>query len=165
LPLLIHPNRGSLDLEGAPGGTAMSFGLGFPLETTAALGRMIYAGVLDRFTGLRVVAAHCGGALPALIGRMQAFWETRSEADASVPGPPAAVAARLAFDGVGYGLAAIRAAVDLAGAERVFFGTDHPFPVSASPANEVALEGELHSHELALVYGAGAAAFFELPAP
>lgn len=165
LPLLLHPHYGTPDLEGAAGGLEMRFGLGFPLETAAALGRLLYAGVLERHPGLRIVAAHAGGALPAVIGRMQAFWETRPEAEGEGAAPAAlrASAAELAFDGLGYAPAAVRAALDLVGPERVFFGTDHPFPVAASRANEAALERALAAEEAALVYGAAAAAFFGLP--
>ncbi len=43
--------------------------IGNPLETTVALSHLIFEGTLDRYPGLKLVAAHGGGYLPAYIGR------------------------------------------------------------------------------------------------
>jgi aminocarboxymuconate-semialdehyde decarboxylase len=162
LPLLVHPYHGlGGDGEAAPG-SLRALALGFPLETTLALGRLVLAGVLHRFPGLRLVGAHCGGALPVLAGRLQAFWEVRATTEADVADPSRSLP-RLAYDAVGYSPAAVRAAIELAGVEHVFFGTDHPFPVSASMANAAALEAALSGDELAACYGGAAEAFFALP--
>jgi predicted TIM-barrel fold metal-dependent hydrolase len=161
LPVFVHPHHGVAELEGAPGGTVAHFGAGFPLETAAALSRLVLAGTLERFRDVRILAAHAGGALPALIGRLQAFWETREEGSA-VP-DPAAAGRRLYFDALGYMPAAVRLALDLVGPEQVLFGTDHPFPVARSPRNEQAVEHALADDDRELVYGAAATAFFGLP--
>ena len=38
--------------------------IGNPLETTIALSHLIFEGTLDRFPGLKILAAHGGGYLP-----------------------------------------------------------------------------------------------------
>jgi len=38
--------------------------IGYPLETTIALSRLIFDGTLDRYPRLKIVAAHGGGFLP-----------------------------------------------------------------------------------------------------
>jgi len=43
--------------------------IGNPLETTIALSHLIFEGTLDRFPGLKIMAAHSGGFLPSYSGR------------------------------------------------------------------------------------------------
>lgn len=52
-------------------GHVMSLAMGFPLETTIAVTRMILCGVFDRFQSLNVLLAHSGGTLPFLAGRIE----------------------------------------------------------------------------------------------
>ena len=51
--------------------------IGNPLETTYFLSRLIFDGVLDKFPGLRVWAAHAGGYLPSYLGRTEAACTVR----------------------------------------------------------------------------------------
>ena len=51
--------------------------VGQPVETTVALSRLIFTGVLDRFPRLKLVAAHGGGYLPTYIGRSDHAWRVR----------------------------------------------------------------------------------------
>jgi predicted TIM-barrel fold metal-dependent hydrolase len=161
VPLFVHPHHGVAELDGAQGGTVARFGIAFPLETAAAVARLLLAGTLERFPGVRVLVAHAGGALPVLMGRLQAFWETGE--DAAALADPGAAARRLHFDALGYMPAAVRLALELAGAPQVLFGTDHPFPIARSPRNAEAVESAVAEEERALVYGAAATAFFGLP--
>ena len=70
LPVLIHPS--------APPGTkyldVMKYNLiasvGFMFDTSLAVARMIFDGFLDRYPNLKLIAAHGGGALPYLAGRL-----------------------------------------------------------------------------------------------
>ena len=71
LPVLVHP--------GEPPGTDLmdmrkydlSWLVGFMFDTTLAIERMIFDGFLDRYPNLKLIAAHGGGALPYLVGRME----------------------------------------------------------------------------------------------
>jgi predicted TIM-barrel fold metal-dependent hydrolase len=164
LPLFVHPHWGlGAEADAEPGSLAL-LGLGFPLETTLALGKLLLAGVLDRFPGLRVVAAHCGGALPVLAGRLEAYWQTGWVDGEPLSRSPRSALAQLAFDALGYSPSALRAVIEVAGAERLFFGTDHPFPVSATDSSSAALETVLAGEQLDAVYGTAAEAYFALPA-
>lgn len=54
--------------------------IGQPLETTIALSHLIFGGILDRYPGLKIVAAHGGGYLPSYFGRSEHAWKVRPEA-------------------------------------------------------------------------------------
>ena len=68
LPLFIHPGS-SPDTRLDP--FYLSNLLGNPLETTIAAANLIFAGVMHRFPGLKVILAHGGGCVAALCGRWQ----------------------------------------------------------------------------------------------
>ncbi|HEX6207560.1 MAG TPA: amidohydrolase family protein [Actinomycetota bacterium] len=140
VPVTIHPQRGLPvpELEGH--GLALSLGLSLPFETTVAVARLVLGGVLQRFPGLRILAAHGGGALPFLADRLDAVWRTDPRAREQMPLPPSTDLGRLWLDGLVYGPAPLRAALALAGPERVLFGTDHPYVVADAERNLAAID-------------------------
>jgi len=68
LPVFLHPHYGLPGAVFGPRHAAGDYGhvlplaLGFPLETTVAITRMLLAGVFDAVPALRVILAHSGGA-------------------------------------------------------------------------------------------------------
>ena len=130
LPVFIHPHHTAAadDLEGY--GHAFPVGIGFPFETTIALARMIYGGVLQEFPGLQFVAAHGGGTIPFLAGRLDAAWKSDPSVHGKLPHLPSQDLAKLAYDAVLYHKGAMQATADLVGTQRMAFGTDHPFSVA-----------------------------------
>jgi len=75
LPVLVHPS--------APPGTSelglhefqLTASIGFTFDTSLAIARCIYDGFLDRYQRLKMIAAHGGGALPYLVGRLDICWD------------------------------------------------------------------------------------------
>ena len=62
--------------------------IGNPLDTTMALHHLIFDGVLERYPGLKIIASHGGGYLPAYSGRIDHAWGARSDAHGALPKPP-----------------------------------------------------------------------------
>ena len=135
LPLLVHPHHGAAldELEGF--GHAMPVAVGFPIETTIALARLIFSGVLHRFPGVRIIGSHGGGTIPFLAGRLDAGWRSDPRLADRMPTPPSDVIDRLFLDAVLYHPRALQAAADLVGVNHLMFGTDHPFSISDPQAN------------------------------
>jgi aminocarboxymuconate-semialdehyde decarboxylase len=113
-------------------GHVLPLALGFPLETTIAVTRMLLSGVFDRYPNLSVLLAHSGGTLPFLAGRI----ESCIQHDGHLHSQPGFAARRsvwdvlktnIYLDAVVYGEAGLKAAVQASGADRLMFGTDHPF--------------------------------------
>ncbi|OJZ84775.1 hypothetical protein ASPFODRAFT_139198 [Aspergillus luchuensis CBS 106.47] len=139
--LFLHPHYGLPDEAfGGPEvtnryGHVLPLALGFPLETTIAVTRMLLAGVFDRFPRLKILLAHSGGTLPFLAGRIESciLHERKFIANGGdVPGPQRSVwdvlSTNIYLDAVVYGTAGLKAAVAAAGgSDRLLFGTDHPF--------------------------------------
>lgn len=135
LIVFLHPRDGLPNEVWGPRasteyGHVLPLALGFPMETTIAVARMYLAGVFDRIPSLRMLLAHSGGTLPFLAGRIEScvlhdrhlvsegkkrrtVWEVLKE--------------QVYLDAVVYSGVGLGAAVKASGADRLMFGTDHPF--------------------------------------
>ncbi|MEN2738415.1 amidohydrolase family protein [Microbacterium sp. X-17] len=124
VPVLIHPWGCSLAARLDVG--YMFNHVGNPTETSLALSRLIFGGVLDRFPGLRIWAAHAGGWLPSYSGRADHAWHRREDARTCAH-PPSWYLRRMWFDALVYTAPALRFLVDSVGEDHVTIGTDYPF--------------------------------------
>lgn len=122
--LFVHP--AGVDAESALIREAgLSWLIGAPIEDTVAAVHLIARGIPARFPAMRIVIPHLGGALPMLLGRLDAQFP-RLVPDA--PELPSAAVRRLWFDTVRHGLdTALAAAVASFGADRLVLGTDYPY--------------------------------------
>ena len=126
LPLLLHPTywRSYPLMEEEPWMLMSRFG--WPLDTTQAVWRLIFGGVLDRFPSLKIVMHHLGGMFPYFAGRIQfglmrlreklprdmsEYWKNVYGDSCLSGGPPEAYACGYAFFGP----------------DRVVYGSDYPF--------------------------------------
>ncbi|MEY2874214.1 MAG: hypothetical protein RLZZ373_1585 [Pseudomonadota bacterium] len=105
--------------------------IGQPLETTIALSRLVFGGVLDAHPGLKIIAAHGGGYLPTCVGRSDHAWRVRPEAAAQTRKAPGEYLKRIWFDTVVHDAMALRHLVDRVGASQVVVGTDYPFDMGS----------------------------------
>ncbi|KAJ5629706.1 2-amino-3-carboxymuconate-6-semialdehyde decarboxylase [Penicillium herquei] len=141
LVLFLHPHYGLPDEAfGGPEvinryGHVLPLALGFPLETTIAVTRMLLSRVFDRFTKLQILLAHSGGTLPFLAGRIESciLHERKFIVNGGdTPGPERSIwevlQTNIFLDAVIYGSAGLQAAVVAGSHDRLMFeGTDHPF--------------------------------------
>jgi len=126
LPVLVHPT--------APPGTAdMSldeYGLvppvGFMIDTTLAVARMILDGFLDRYPNLKIIASHGGGTLPYLAGRLDRCHEMIPACADAISDKPSTYLERIWYDAVVYAQNALELCLDVAGPGRVLYGSDYP---------------------------------------
>jgi aminocarboxymuconate-semialdehyde decarboxylase len=137
VPMLLHPHYavGPDSLEGYR--HLLPVALGFPFETTLAVTRMTLAGVFERHPSLIVIASHGGGAMPYLLGRIDAVWRSAPTL-ARISGPPSESAKRLFLDAILSDSRSLRLAAETVGADHLLFGTDHPF-AQADPEREAGL--------------------------
>lgn len=132
--MFLHPHYGlPNEVYGARAseyGHVLPLALGFPLETTIAVTRMILAGVFDRFQELQMILAHSGGTLPFLAGRIQSCIEHDGHLKregVKLRSPMDILKKNIYLDAVIYDKIGLGAALTASGADRLMFGTDHPF--------------------------------------
>jgi uncharacterized protein len=49
--------------------------IGWPFETGAALARLVFSGIIDRFPNLKIITHHLGGIIPYFEGRVGHSWD------------------------------------------------------------------------------------------
>ncbi len=101
--------------------------IGNPLETTLAVHRLIFDGVMERHPDLRVLLAHGGGYLPAYSGRIDHVWGAREDGRANLPQPPTAYLKRMWLDTVVFTPHQLEHLVRQHGVGKVVMGTDYPY--------------------------------------
>jgi len=132
LPLFIHPGS-SPDRRLNP--FYLTNLLGNPVETTIAAANLVFAGVMQRFPGLKVILAHGGGCVAALCGRWQLGVETRRPGIAPLALEPRDAVRRFYVDSLVHSPAWLAAIIDIIGPDRVLLGSDWPFPMGAPSAD------------------------------
>ena len=103
--------------------------VGNPVETTVALSHMVFGGVLDRFPGVNLVAAHGGGYFPLYPGRADHAFDVRPESHTTLE-LPSHYASRIFYDTLVYNRRQLEALGDAVGTNRLMLGTDYPFDMS-----------------------------------
>jgi len=117
--------------------------LGWPYETSVAMSRLVFSGVLDRYPDLEIITHHCGGMLPYFAGRAEAGWsqmgsrtsdEDLSNVTKLLKRPYMEQFKSFYGDTVLCGsAAALRCGLDFFGPEHVVFASDCPFDPEEGP--------------------------------
>jgi aminocarboxymuconate-semialdehyde decarboxylase len=127
-------------------------------DTTIAMARLLFSGHLTRFPGLTLVVSHGGGALPYALGRLRRNHAIHHNGCAD----PLDGFRRLYFDTVLFEPQALRFLCDVAGADRVVLGSDHPFPIGDPAPARVVEETPLTEAERRAILGETAARIFHI---
>lgn len=126
LPVLVHPTAPL----GTPDMSLDEYGLvppvGFMIDTTLAISRMILAGFFDRYPNLKIIASHGGGTMPYLAGRLDRCHEMIPACADVISEKPSAYLERIYYDSVVYSQGALDLCLDVAGSGNVLYGSDYP---------------------------------------
>ena len=127
--VFIHPQGVPELAKRLSGSGGLGNVIGNPLETTIALSHLIFEGTLDRFPGLKILAAHGGGYLPSYAARSDAGIRTFPGTYATpLKKPPTAYLRDLYYDTLVFTPEALRHLAAEVGADRLMLGTDFPYP-------------------------------------
>jgi aminocarboxymuconate-semialdehyde decarboxylase len=164
--IFIHP-QGAAELEAAgrlKGNGVLENVIGNPLETTIALSHLIFEGTLDRFPGLKILAAHGGGYLPSYAPRSdhggmtfpERFTPLKRRPTEYLRGP------QLYFDSLVFTPEALRHLIAETGVDRIVLGTDYPFPWTSTAVEHVLETPGLTDAERIAILGETAAQLLKM---
>ena len=147
LPVWMHPTRSAAAADYASEERSefeVWWALGWPYETSVAMSRMVFSGLLERHPGLAVVTHHMGAMIPFLEGRIRLGWAdqfgSRTHGDEA-----GKVLERLSKEPIEYfrsfyGDTALsgsaigtRCGLEFFGASNVLFASDCPFDPEGGP--------------------------------
>jgi predicted TIM-barrel fold metal-dependent hydrolase len=137
LPIYIHPWR-SDNFADYPTEQASKYMIasvfGWPYETTAAMTRFVFSGILEKYPKLKIITHHCGGMVPYFKQRIYQHYgqaslgsDARSAYVRTLSKPPLEYYKMFYNDTAIHGNTyALMCAYDLCGADHLVFGADMP---------------------------------------
>ena len=140
LVIWLHPARGA-DFPDYPGEDRSKYEIwwtfGWPYETSAAMARLVFSGLFDRYPDLKIITHHMGAMIPYFEGRVGYGWDQMglrssdgdyAELRRSMPRRPVDYFKMFYADTALFGaLAATQCGLAFFGASRVLFASDSPF--------------------------------------
>ena len=163
--LFVHPQSTPELAKRFRGNGWLSNTVGNPLDTTLALQKLIFEGTLDKFPGLKILAAHGGGYLGSYAPRSDhACFVSPANCNAEIrlKKKPTEYLNQMFFDSLLFTPEALRHLVAQVGAGQVVIGTDHPIPWHEFPVDHVMATSSLSAAEKAAILGGNAAKLFNL---
>lgn len=136
LPIWIHPQRSAEQADYATEKRSryMIFHIfGWPYETAAAMTRLVFSGILERYPGLKFITHHCGGMVPYLAERLVGAYDHAAVRRGArykqgLAREPVEYFKMFYYDTALYGDApALMCAYAFCGADHMLFATDMPF--------------------------------------
>lgn len=101
--------------------------IGNPTDTSLAIAKMIFSGVLERYPRLKILLAHAGGFLPYTWGRLDRGYRIQDSATSKIPKAPSEYLKQLNFDTISHSAMALEYLVANFGADHVVLGSDYPY--------------------------------------
>ncbi|HVN22880.1 MAG TPA: amidohydrolase family protein [Syntrophorhabdales bacterium] len=144
LPIWLHPARDVVVPDYVDENTskyALSTTFGWPFETTLAMSRLVFSGVMDKYPNITFIAHHCGAMIPFFYRRIP----QPAPPGAKLMKPSVEYFKRFYTDTVLAGnTPALMCGHAFFGTEKITFATDYPYP-GAKP--DVAIDDVIKSVE------------------
>ena len=104
--------------------------VGMPAETSRAICSLIFGGVFEKFSNLKIAFAHGGGAFPFTAGRVDHGFNVRPDLFALDNSTlPSSYMKNFYVDSLVHDENAMNFLIQTMGAERIAMGSDYPFPL------------------------------------
>lgn len=137
LPILLHPRRTNTTpdyVDEAASKFLVYTNFGWPFETSKAMARLAFGGVMERFPRLKIVTHHAGGLVPFFHKRVELSWDFNERLmgyqrdGQTLSRPPLDYYRSFYCDTAIQGNpAALMCAHEFFGADRMLFATDCPY--------------------------------------
>jgi aminocarboxymuconate-semialdehyde decarboxylase len=124
IPIFIHPmtppgNEAMNDYRLAPM-------IGYEMDLCLAVARVVFSGLLERYSRLQFIIGHLGGAIPYLIGRIENCYNAYPECREKISKNPLTYLHKMYFDTVSFYEPALMCAYAFAKADKLVMGSDYP---------------------------------------
>jgi aminocarboxymuconate-semialdehyde decarboxylase len=127
--------------------------VGFMFDTTLAVARMCFDGMLREFPDIRWIVGHLGGAVPYLIERMDNGWRDFPECREKIDELPSVYLKRLYYDTVNFNPHMLRMVREMIGADRMVLGSDYPHLLGSIERAVSSIESlDIPEHEKRLIF-------------
>jgi aminocarboxymuconate-semialdehyde decarboxylase len=131
---------------------------GFLFDTTLAAAHLVFAGIPERFPGIRWVLGHLGGTIPYLVERLDRGYHAFAECRTDCPRPPSEYLKRFYYDTVNFDPRALQFAIAFAGPGQILAGSDYPHQIGSIGRMKDVIAGlDIPAAQRAMILGGNAA--------
>lgn len=131
--------------------------IGFVFDTTLAITRMVYSGMMEEYPNIKFVVAHLGGAIPYLLERIDNGYRAYPECRQNLSAPPSDYLKELYYDTVSFHPPALMCAHQTVGAGHMVLGSDYPHVIGSMSKSVSSILGlELPQGEKQMILGENA---------
>jgi aminocarboxymuconate-semialdehyde decarboxylase len=137
---------------------ALMNAVGRGTDTTTAVSRLLFSGHFLKYSGMKFVLSHGGGAIPYMMGRLAKNYEIH-------PGQysdPVASFRKLYFDSVLFAPEALSFLCSSCGHDKVMLGSDYPFPIGDMTPLKVIDDAGFTDTQRNMIIGETAAKLFDI---
>jgi aminocarboxymuconate-semialdehyde decarboxylase len=132
--------------------------MGFGVDTSLTVIRLVFSGILERFPNLKLAASHVGGVFPFLRGRIDRGYKAYPECKVNISEPPSNYLKRIWMDSIIYDEDNLMSAIAFSGAEKLMLGSDYPHQIGDLPYAVERIRGlDISEIEKNLILGKNAA--------
>jgi aminocarboxymuconate-semialdehyde decarboxylase len=103
--------------------------LGFGVDTSLAVLRLLFSGTLEKFPKLKLVASHLGGVYPYLRGRIEIGYKAYPECKVNISKPPDHYLKKVWVDSIIYNNDVLMSTLAYLGPEKIVLGSDDPHQI------------------------------------
>lgn len=103
--------------------------LGFGVDTTLAVLRLIFGGIMKELPKLKLVASHLGGVFPYLRGRIETGFTAYPECKVNISEPPSQYLKKIWMDSIIYNNEVFMSSYTFSGPEKIMLGSDFPHQI------------------------------------
>lgn len=137
--------------------------VGMPLDSTVSMARMIFGGVFERYSDLKICVVHGGGYLPFYPARFDHAYRVREDCREHISRPPSTYLRQLHFDTMVFEAEDLALLISRYGADHVLLGSDYPYDMGVDdPVGFVNSVEGLDDKERSEVLGGNAARLLKL---
>ena len=160
IPIVLHPTVPTW--ANAISDYSMIPMIGFMVDHSFAMLRLILSGIMEKYPNLRIVQPHCGGVLPYVIPRIDEQTEIKHRGRDHITQPPSSYYRKVYLDIVSPSAETAKFALNFSGSHRLLFGSDHPWITIESMVQVIKSMGLTRAQFNAIGYN-NAAALFNIP--
>jgi aminocarboxymuconate-semialdehyde decarboxylase len=130
--------------------------IGNPTDTSLAMAKCIFGGVLERFPRLQFLLAHAGGFLPYTWGRLDRGYRIQNSSTSKIAKAPGEYVKLFYFDTITHSAMALEYLVANFGADHVLLGSDYPYDMGDPEPLETLRATSIGAKQMAQIAGANA---------
>lgn len=103
--------------------------LGFAVDTSLAVLRLLFSGILKQLPNLKLVASHLGGVFPYLRGRIEIAHKAYPECKIHISEAPSTYLKKIWTDSIIYDSDVLMSTYSFSGADKIMLGSDFPHEI------------------------------------